>query len=125
MHVATSSGERATQDEKNVLVPVTNQFCFHSLPSFFIEIANRHPSTSSHERFYNPKPNPSNTTSHQRDSAFQHAQVKRFLEISYLRTDQPGVDGGAARSNGTAVRHSRTEILESSSDIALSQANRF
>jgi hypothetical protein len=69
------------------------------------------------------QPDPSHAASHQRDSVFQYAQVKRFLEISYLRTSQSGVDGGVSFS-GIAVRlvsHGGTKFLESSSGIALSQ----
>jgi hypothetical protein len=110
--------------DKNVLVPLASQLRFHLPPSFFIDIANRHPSTSLHKRLHDPQSDPSYAACHQRDSVLEHAQVKRFLEIGYLRTDQPGVDGDVSFS-GIAVSHGRTDISERSSDIALSQAIAF
>jgi hypothetical protein len=109
--------------DKNVLVPLASQLGFNFLSSFFIEITNRHPSTSLYKRLHDPKSDSSYAACHQRDSVFQHAQVKRLLEISYLRADQPGVNGGSF--SGIAFSHGRTTSPKKSSNIALSQAIAF
>lgn len=61
--------------KRDVLVTFTGQFRFDFPSSLLIKVTDRHPSASMQERVHDSQPDTRNTTSHQRNSVFQQAQV--------------------------------------------------